>query len=100
MPKTTKAAPLQQSSLEMWRKKKKVGASKVEPDAMDVEIHEENQCKRVYLRIIILVYGIPSQRRAQNARGHLVWHVHRTSIPTYLFIRITTKSQETESRIR
>jgi hypothetical protein len=48
MPKTIKTAPLQQSSLEMWRKKK-VGASKVEPDAMDVEIPEEKQCKRVYL---------------------------------------------------
>jgi hypothetical protein len=47
MPKTTKAAPLQQSSLDMWRKKKKIGASKVEPDAMDVEIFEEKQCKRV-----------------------------------------------------
>ena len=47
MPKTTKTAPLQQSSLDMWRKKKKVGASKVEPDAMDVEIPEEIPCKRV-----------------------------------------------------
>lgn len=47
MPKTTKAAPLQQSGLEMWRKKKKVGASEVEPDAMDVEIPEEKPCKRV-----------------------------------------------------
>jgi hypothetical protein len=46
MPNTTKAAPPQQSTLELWRKKK-VGASKVEPDAMDVEIPEEKQCKRV-----------------------------------------------------
>ena len=46
MPKTTKAAPLQQSSLDLWRKKKKVGASKVEPDAMDVEYFEENEGKR------------------------------------------------------
>ncbi|KAF8807388.1 ATP-dependent DNA ligase [Phlegmacium glaucopus] len=43
MPKTTKAAPPQQSSLhEMWAKKK-VGASKVEPDVMDVEIPKEKQ---------------------------------------------------------
>ena len=47
MPKTTKAAPLQQSGLEMWRKKKKVGASEVEPDAMDVEFSEVKHCKRV-----------------------------------------------------
>jgi hypothetical protein len=45
MPKTTKAAPLQQSSLDMWRKKKNVGASKIEPDAMDIDIFEEKRCK-------------------------------------------------------
>jgi hypothetical protein len=48
MPKTAKADPPQQSSLqEMWGKKRKVvGASKVEPDAMDIENPKETQCKR------------------------------------------------------
>ena len=46
MPKTTKTAPLQQSSLDMWRKKKVV-ASKIEPDAMDVDVFDEKRCKRV-----------------------------------------------------
>lgn len=85
MPKTTKAAPPQQSTLDMWRKKKKVGASKVEPDAMDVEIPEEKQCKRVWLRLMILVYKIPLQWRARNARGHLVWHDSENA-NTYLYV--------------
>lgn len=55
MPKTIKAAPPQQSSLqEMWGSKHKVGASKVELDAMDVEIPEEKQRKRPLLRLVRL----------------------------------------------
>jgi hypothetical protein len=47
MPKTTKKDPPQQSSLnELWGKKQKVvDASKVEQDAMDVEVPKDKQCK-------------------------------------------------------
>jgi len=46
MPKSTKAPPPQQSSLqEMWGKKKglKLVASKPEPSAMEVDIPEEKE---------------------------------------------------------
>lgn len=60
MPKTTKAAPPQQSSLhEMWGKKQRVSASKVESDAMDVEIPEEKQGKRLILGLMILLFNVP-----------------------------------------
>lgn len=60
MPKTTKAAPPQQSSLqEMWGKKQKVGALKVErdaTDAMDIETPEEKQGKRLMLGLMRPIY--------------------------------------------
>lgn len=55
MPKTTKAAPPQQSSLhEMWGKKPTVGASKVQPDAIDLEIPKEKQGKGLFLESMML----------------------------------------------
>jgi hypothetical protein len=81
MPKTTKAAPPQQSSLhEMWGKKQRVGASKVEPDAMDVEIPEEKQGKRLILGLmmLLLTYLTSGEFETQGA----TWYVVIYRMPT------------------